>query len=119
MAAHNDLGASGEELATEFLTKKGYTILEKNWRYQKSEIDIIAKKNKTLIVIEVKTRTTNYFGEPQIFINKNKIQRLVIATNAYVTHNHLDINVRFDIIAIISKKDKITIKHLKNGFLYF
>lgn len=72
MAAHNDLGKLGEELAVDFLQKAGYEILETNWTFQKAEIDIIAKKDTVLAVVEVKTRSSLLFGLPQDFVNSKK-----------------------------------------------
>ena len=100
MADHNDLGKLGEELAVEFLEKNGYSILETNWTFQKAEIDIIAKKENILAVIEVKTRSNIDFGLPQDFVKPKKIQLLVKAINEYVLSNDLDVEVRFDIIAL-------------------
>lgn len=119
MATHNELGKKGEELAVELLQKNGYTILECNWRYKKAEVDIIALKNDILAVIEVKTRTSNYFGNPQDFVNQKKIQLLVEAINEYVTSKDLNIEVRFDIIAILKNKNNFNIEHLEDAFLYF
>jgi putative endonuclease len=81
MAEHNDLGKQGEALAVEFLQKNGYTILETNWTFQKAEVDIIARKNNVLAVVEVKTRSSIDFGLPQDFVNPKKIQLLVKAIN--------------------------------------
>lgn len=119
MATHNDLGKKGEELAIEFLQNKGYNILDKNWRFKKAEVDIIAQKKEILIIVEVKTRTSNYFGNPQDFINQKKIKLLVEAANEYVISKDLDVEVRFDIIAILQNKQKFEIKHLEDAFLYF
>ena len=119
MAIHNDLGKEGELLAKEYLLKNDYTILAQNWRFLKAEIDIIAQKGNTLAVVEVKTRTSTYFGNPEEFINPKKIKLLVTATNEYVISNNLDIDVRFDIIAVIKNKTTIEIEHLKDAFLHF
>ena len=78
MAEHNELGKFGEELAVEFLQQNGYDILETNWTFQKAEIDIIAQKDSTLAVIEVKTRSSIAFGLPQDFVKPKKIKLLVI-----------------------------------------
>ena len=119
MASHNELGKEGENLAVEFLQKKGYKILERNWRFKKAEVDIITQKNDVLAIIEVKTRSTNYFGNPQDFVNPKKIQLLVEAINEYVTSKNLDVEVRFDIIAILKNNTKFNIEHLKGAFLHF
>lgn len=119
MAQHNELGNLGEELAVEYLIKKGYKIKAKNWRYLKAEVDIIAQKENSIIAIEVKTRTSDYFGEPQDFITKKKIELLVMAMNEYVISRDLDVEVRFDIIAIINNKQGTRIEHLEDAFLHF
>lgn len=119
MAIHNELGKKGEELAIEFLQKNGYKILERNWRFKKAEVDIISQKNDVLAVVEVKTRSSNYFGNPQDFVNSKKIKLLVEAINEYVTSKDLDVEVRFDIIAILKNKNTFEIEHLEDAFLHF
>lgn len=119
MAQHNELGKKGEQIAIDYLVKNGYQIREKNWRFLKAEVDIIAQKENTLVAVEVKTRTSDYFGDPQDFITKKKIQLLVLAMNEYVVSKNLDVEVRFDIIAILLNKKKISIEHIDDAFLYF
>lgn len=119
MATHNELGEKGEQLAVEYLQQKGYKILERNWRYKKAEVDIIALKEDILVPVEVKTRTSNYFGNPQDFVNLKKIQLLVEAINEYVVSKDLDVEVRFDIVAIIQNKNTTKIEHLQDAFLHF
>jgi len=119
MAEHNDLGKLGEELAVEFLQKNGYEILETNWTFQKAEVDIIAKKENTLAIVEVKTRSSLDFGLPQDFVKPNKIQLLVKAVNEYVISNNLDIEVRFDIIAVHKEGKSFAIEHLIDAFYHF
>jgi putative endonuclease len=119
MAEHNELGKQGEEQAVDFLQKNGYEILETNWIFQKAEIDIIARKDETLAIIEVKTRSSIDFGLPQDFVKPKKIQLLVKAVNEYVNQNQLDVSVRFDIIAIHKNANKFIIDHLEDAFLHF
>ena len=119
MAEHNDLGKLGEELAVEFLQKEGYIILETNWIFQKAEIDIIAQKENILAVVEVKTRSSLEFGLPQDFVKPKKIQLLVKAVNEYVVSKNLDVDVRFDIIAIHKEDKSFVIEHLIDAFYYF
>ena len=119
MADHNDLGNLGEEMAVAFLEKEGYTILETNWTFQKAEIDIIAKKENTLAIIEVKTRSSLDFGLPQDFVKPKKIQLLVKAVNEYVISNDLDIEVRFDIIAVHKEGKSFAVEHLMDAFYHF
>ena len=119
MASHNDLGKFGEELAVDFLRNKGYDILETNWTFQKAEIDIIAQKESILAVIEVKTRSSIEYGLPQEFVKPKKIQLLTKAINEYVISNDLDLEVRFDIIAISKEKNNFNIEHIENAFYHF
>ena len=119
MAEHNDLGKLGEELAVDFLEKNGYEILETNWVFDKAEIDIIAQKNGILAVVEVKTRSSIDFGLPQDFVKPKKIQLLVKAVNEYVIQNDLDVEVRFDIVAIHKEKPDFVIEHIEEAFYYF
>ncbi len=119
MADHNDLGKIGEDLATEYLRKRGYEILFRNYVFQKAEIDIIAKIGETLAVVEVKTRSSTDFGLPQDFVKPSKIQNLVKAVNEFVIQQDLDLEVRFDIIAIHKEKGEFVIEHLENAFYHF
>lgn len=119
MAEHIDLGNKGEALAAALLIKKGYVIRDKNWRYLKAEVDIIAQKGQTLAVIEVKTRSTYQFGNPQDFVNPKKIKLLVLAVDEYINSKNLDVEVRFDIIAIVYKNKGYSIEHLENAFYHF
>jgi putative endonuclease len=119
MAEHNELGKFGEELAVEFLKQNGYDILETNWTFQKAEIDIIAQKDSILAVIEVKTRSSIAFGLPQDFVKPKKIQLLVKAVNEYIVSNDLDVDVRFDIIAIYKEENTYKIEHFEDAFYHF
>jgi putative endonuclease len=119
MAEHNELGKLGEELAVEFLQKNGYKILETNWTFQKAEIDIIAKKGNILAIVEVKTRSSIDFGLPQDAVKPKKIQLLVKAVNEYVVSKDLEMDVRFDIIALHKDGKKFVIEHLEDAFYYF
>ena len=119
MEEHNELGKFGEELAVEFLQKNGYAILETNWTFQKAEIDIIAQKNNTVAVVEVKTRSSIDFGLPQDFVKPKKIQLLVKAVNEYIVSNEIDSEVRFDIIAIYKEDKTYKIDHIEDAFYHF
>ena len=119
MAQHNELGEKGEQLAVDFLLKNNYNILERNYRFNKAEVDIIAQIHDTLAVIEVKTRSSIHFGNPQDFVKPKQIQRLVKAIDYYITTNHLKVDVRFDIIAIIKEQNAFKITHLENAFYHF
>ncbi len=116
---HNELGEKGELEALKYLQEKGYTILEKNYRYLKAEVDIIAQKEDYLVAVEVKTRSSDYFGSPQDFVNQKKINLMVQAVDYYINKTDIDLEVRFDIIAIIYSQNTFKIKHIEDAFLYF
>ncbi len=120
MAYHNELGKIGEQLAADYLSRNGYEILARNYYYDKAEIDIIAQKDsKNLVIVEVKTRNSDYFGDPQDFVKPSKIKLLVKAANEYVISKDLDVEVRFDIIAVIKNKFIEKIEHFEDAFYHF
>jgi putative endonuclease len=119
MAQHNELGKKGEQLAVDFLLKDNYKIVERNYRFDKAEVDIIASKDNILAIIEVKTRSTKDFGDPQDFVKPKQIKNLVKAVNEYVIENNLQSEVRFDIIAVVKEKSGFSIEHLENAFYHF
>lgn len=119
MANHNELGKKGEQLAVDFLLEKKYDILERNYRFDKAEVDIIAQHKGILAIIEVKTRSTANFGNPEEFVKPKQIQRLVKAVDEYVNANNLNLEVRFDIIAIVKEKSGFNIEHIKDAFFHF
>ena len=116
---HNELGKWGEEYAANYLEKKGYELLERNWFFNKAELDIIALKNNQLVVVEVKTRNSDFFGDPQDFVTPAKIKLLVKAANEYIISNDLDLEVRFDVIAVLKNKTQEQLEHFEDAFYYF
>lgn len=119
MAEHNDFGKEAEQQALDYLITQGYTILERNFVYQHAEIDIIALKNNILVIIEVKARRTSYFGEPESFVNPQKIKLIVKATDYYIQKNDIDYEVRFDIISIVKNPSENKLLHLEDAFYAF
>lgn len=119
MADHNELGKEGEEIACAHLISEGYKILERNFRFQKAEIDIIASYKKEIIIIEVKTRNSDFFGDPQEFVTPKKIKLLVKAANEYVISNDISLEARFDVIAVLKNKKEQKVTHFKNAFYHF
>ena len=113
----NQLGNEGESKAIDFLSKKGYKILAKNWRSRHCEIDIIAYYQNTLIIVEVKTRETDLYGHPAQFVNYKKHQNLFRATEDYVEQKNYHGEIRFDIISIFNKgKENWVIEHFEDAF---
>ncbi len=119
MGKHNEFGKEGEQIATDFLLKKGYTISYRNYRYLKAEIDIIAKKDDTVAIVEVRSRRSDYIENIAETVTPKKIKLLVMAANHYILSADLDVEVRFDIITILKNKNRFEIEHLENAFYHF
>ncbi len=116
MARHNELGKKGEQLALKFLEQQGYQILDTNWRHEKDELDIVAVDGKELVIAEVKTRGTDYFGDPSEAVGPSKEAFLTRAADAYIEEKGLDLEIRYDIISIVLTKGGHKIRHIKDAF---
>ena len=116
MAEHNVLGKEGEDAACAFLESKGYSILDRNWRWRKLELDIIAEYKGTLVVVEVKTRRNEDFGSPEQAVDNAKIRRIVQATDVYLKKFCIDLPVRFDIISVTGIIPPFQIEHIEEAF---
>ncbi|AVM49749.1 YraN family protein [Capnocytophaga sp. oral taxon 878] len=119
MAVHNDFGKEGEEDAVNFLLGEGHTILERNFRFGHAEIDVITLKDEVVHIVEVKTRTSSAYGEPESFVNKQKVELLVKAANFYVEKMDLDREVQFDIVSIVKNNVEFTINYIEDAFYPF
>jgi putative endonuclease len=109
-------GRSGEEAARSYLRQNGHEILETNWRFKKYEVDIISKSGSTIVFVEVKTRKSDTFGEPELFVDRKKQNFLVAAAHQYITQNNIDLESRFDIVAVLQQNNSQTVKHLPAAF---
>ena len=117
MAAHNDLGALGEQFALEYLLEKNYQILETNWVCGHKEVDIIAKDDDTIVFVEVKTRHSKCLVDPEVTVDSYKQRHLIWAANSYVNRYQYDLDVRFDIIAIVvNTNNEKKIEHIIDAF---
>lgn len=100
MATHIDFGKLGEQLAEDFLVARGYTVLHRNWRYSHYEIDIVALKNDLPHFVEVKTRSSKHFGQPEESVNRKKICSLLQAAGEFLFQNPQYKNFHLDILSI-------------------
>ena len=91
----------GEDLAADYLQRKGYTIIERDWKSGKRDLDIIAQDGNVIVFVEVKTRRNRLFGEPEESVDYHKLQNLQQAISHYVKFKHIRQEIRFDIISIV------------------
>lgn len=122
MASHNELGNRGEAIACTHLEKNGYRILATNWRYDRAELDIVAEKGDYLVVVEVKTRSTDFFGSPIEFVSEQKQKLMIKAAEAYLDTEGLNLEVRFDIIGIVIDPAlplQSRLRHIEDAFCAF
>ncbi len=112
-----DIGNKGEDLAVKFLRQKGYLIVEKNFKTKFGEIDIIAKDNNTIVFVEVKTRTNDYFGYPFEAVDERKRMKLKNLALIFMKKYNKEFPIRFDIVSILfmSNGNK-KIEHIKDAF---
>ncbi|ROT47049.1 YraN family protein [Candidatus Cardinium hertigii] len=110
-------GQYAEAVAADYLVKKGFSILDQNFRYKRFEIDLIVKKDQLIVFVEVKARKNNLFGHPENFVNQKKMRFIRLAAAHYLRIQHYNKAVRFDIISILgSKNEGIEVVHLEDGF---
>lgn len=119
MAFHNQLGKRGEDIAVQFLIKTGYTILERSWKWKHLEIDIIATKNNLLVIVEVKSRTSAQYADPDDTISKHKLRHLYDITERYMEVNHTPMEVRYDLITVIDHGETCSVEHIEEAFYPF
>ncbi len=111
------IGQEGETEAVEYLTEKGYTVLERNYRGERGEIDIILKDGGTLVFVEVKTKRRGGFGEPEDWVDEKKQNQIGKVAMRYLQDQNLDeIDCRFDVVTVSYDHEKKRIKHIKNAF---
>ena len=117
MAKHNEIGQLGEQLAAHFLRANGYTVKARNWRWKRAEIDIIAEQEQTLIFVEVKTRSSDQFGTPEMAISKRKERLIAAAATAYMEQTGHEWALRFDIVSVqLRVGEAPEINHFEDAF---
>lgn len=116
MAQHNLLGNKGEMLASRYLLDKGYAVLHYNWRSGHKEIDLIAKERDTLVFVEVKSRTSELYGNAEDAVNDRKMRLLISAAESYITRFKIDLKFRFDVITVIGNCEPYRIEHIEDAF---
>ncbi len=116
MAESHDLGKKGEDLAAEHLSKKGFRILHRNWKWGKNEIDIIAENKDFIIFAEVKTRAEDFQMHPVTAITSQKQRSVILAADGYIRRYNINKDSRFDVITIIKKSNAFEVDHIEDAF---
>jgi len=110
------IGNWGEKKAEEFLLEKGYEIVERNWRWQKFEIDLIARTRNLLVFVEVKARKNSDYGHPESFVSKAKVRRVKMASESYLYEKKYAGFIRFDIVSVTGTPTHFDIFHIEDAF---
>ena len=119
MATPQKIGERGERLAADYLEHKGYRLLAHNWRFKKAEVDLIAQDGRMIVFVEVKTRSYNLYGPPDLAVNHKKEAMLTAAAHAWIDENKYEGEIRFDVISILFKENKTTeINHIEDAFFW-
>lgn len=115
--SHNNIqGRLGENAAMDFLLTNHYEILEKNYRFRRAEIDLIARKNNTLVFVEVKLRKSEKFGFPEEAVSLRKQELFLEAAEHYIEKVNWQQDIRFDIVAITLFQNRMNIHHIEDAF---
>lgn len=116
---HISTGKQGEQIACQYLLSRGYRIVDRNWRYSRAEVDIIAYDVDTLVFVEVKTKSYIHYGKPEESVSAFKERLYFDAANVYMElHEHED-EIRFDIIGVvIDNEGKATLDHIEDAFFH-
>ena len=111
-----ELGKTGEDYAARYLEKRGYRILDRNWKWGREELDIIARDGNFIVIVEVKTRHSNSLADPGTCVNPKKQRILARAAQAYIRYKSMLGEIRFDIIVIVLNNSNITVNHVRDAF---
>lgn len=117
--SHRKIGDEGEDLAAEYLESKGWLIIDRNYFFEKAEIDIVATDGNFIVFVEVKLRSGTYFGRPEDFVTPGKEKNIKKAAEAWVYERKMETAlVRFDVIAIVQKQgEEPEISHFEDAFM--
>lgn len=116
MRREQELGKAGEDFAAAMLEQKGYRILERNYRFKRAEVDIIAQHGRHMIFVEVKARSGLHYGYPEASINKKKVNLLARAASHYTYVQQFEGFIRFDVVALEWKNGNWECLHIEDAF---
>lgn len=113
---HIVFGKEGEKLALEYLQRLNYTIIERNYRSGRMEIDVIAVNDKEVIFVEVKTRTADIWCMPEKSVTLQKQKNIIKTAHVYIVKNQINLDARFDIVSIIKNSKTLSVNHIPYAF---
>ena len=116
MTEKKKIGDKGEDDTVNFLLANGYEVLQRNYRFGRGEIDIIAHKENVMVFIEVKTRKNNKYGYPESFVDETQQERIHWAAEEYIRQSGWQGSIRFDIVAIMRNNDEPQLDHFEDAF---
>lgn len=116
MSEAYDFGREAEQKAADFLSEKGFKILDRNWFFGKAELDIIAQKQQVIHFVEVKARSFGSLTTPEDAVNAAKRKHIREAANAYIEKYDLDLEAQFDIITVTKRGNQWTIEWIEDAF---
>jgi putative endonuclease len=110
------IGGKGEIIAQNYLLRNGFKILHTNWRFGYKELDIVATKNSCLHIIEVKTRTSQFWENPKDAVVRRKQKNIIDATDAYIAKFDINMQTQFDVISIVLDGETQEIEYIPEAF---
>ncbi len=119
MAEHNNLGRRGEDAAAAFLEKEGHRIVERNWSFSGYEIDIVSEHEGFIVFVEVKTRTSAQWGDPEDAVDERRMRRLIRGASHYLKKYCIDKPARFDIVSLLWNERQFELEYIEDAFLPF
>jgi putative endonuclease len=115
-SSSRQLGQVAEDLAADHFRKSGFTILARNYRYKRAEIDIIAQKDNLLVFVEVKARSSDQFGHPEALVTPKQQALVQAAAEEFIITQDWNHAIRFDVIAITKQHNQLQLTHFEDGF---
>lgn len=113
------MGKLAEQKGAVYFQNLGFEVCARNYRYQKAEVDLIVQKQNLLVAVEVKARSSIFYGSPASFVTPKKIRLLINAMNHYIRDKDLNVELRFDVLSYVVQGDMWHQTHLKAAFLPF
>jgi len=113
---HISKGKKGERVAEKYLKVQGYTVVERNFRYKRGEIDLIVSKGGVLVFVEVKYRSSVAYGYPEEAVTAKKAALIIKTAEAFLSGKQQAQSIRFDIVSVLEQQNRFDIQHFEDAF---